>query len=139
MCARLNNNTPVMIGRGAASCDMPAGRIQSSLRWLGCLLASWAWRRPSRVTAIRSGCACKDITITQHCLGAFLRIGKLLNSSGCFQSVCDSAPPLRPAPSPCRSLCFFSLFPRCFATDLLTGHDLENSRREKKRPSVSEC
>lgn len=38
MCAQMKNNTPVMIGRGAASCDMSGGCIQSLQSWLGCLL-----------------------------------------------------------------------------------------------------
>lgn len=41
MCAQLNNEAPVMIGGGTASCDMPTGHIQllSLQSWLGCLLA----------------------------------------------------------------------------------------------------
>ncbi len=54
MCAQLNNKTPVRIGRGMASCDMPSGCIQllSLQSWLGWLLAHWAGGCFSRVTAV---------------------------------------------------------------------------------------
>lgn len=64
-----------------------------------------------------------------HCLGAFCRFGKLLNSSSWFQS-CYTTSPVRLTLCPVLSPCF-CLFPRLSTAGVLTSHNLENRRRNK--------